>query len=160
MVVIATLGAINGNVLAGARVLYAMAQSGLFWRAAGNVHPRFGTPAVALIAQGLVSAAFVFTGRFEQLLTSCLFASWLFYGLGGVAVFVLRRRPGLERPYRVWGYPLVPGGYVAFAVLLLLGTIVADPRDTALGAGLLLTGVPAYLFFKSRLEPVPGRDTT
>jgi len=160
MVVIATLGAINGNVLGGARVLYAMAQSGLFWRAAGSVHPRFGTPAVALIAQGLVSVAFVFTGRFDQLLTSCLFASWLFYGLGGVAVFVLRRRPGLERPYRVWGYPVVPGAYVGFAALLLVATIIADPRDTALGAGLLLTGVPAYLFFKSRLEPAAGRHTT
>jgi basic amino acid/polyamine antiporter, APA family len=160
MVVIATFGAINGNVLAGARVLYAMAQSGLFWRAAGSVHPRFGTPAVALIAQGLVPVAFVFTGRFEQLLTSCLFASWLFYGLGGVAVFVLRRRPGLERPYRVWGYPVVPAAYVAFAALLLVSTIAADPRDTALGAGLLLTGVPAYLFFKSRLEPAAGRRTT
>src|SRR5205807_4714826 len=129
MVVIATVGGLHGNILAGARVLYAMATEGLFWRPAAHVHPRFHTPAVALAAQGIVSVAFVFTGRFDQLLTSCLFASWLFYALGGLAVFVLRRRP-MERPYRVWGYPLVPGLFVVFAGLLLVSTVVADPRDT------------------------------
>ena len=92
--------------------------------------------------------ALVFTGRFDQLLASCLFASWLFYALGGLAVFVLRRRPDLERPYRVWGYPVVPALFVAFAVLLLAATIAAAPRDAALGAALLLTGVPAYYLFK------------
>jgi APA family basic amino acid/polyamine antiporter len=122
-----------------------MAEGGVFPLAAGRVHPRFGTPAVALIVQGVVSAAFVFTGRFEQLLTSVLFASWLFYALGGLAVFVLRKRDRIERPYRVWGYPWVPAAFVVFAALLLFSTVLADPRDSALGAGLLLTGVPAYL---------------
>ena len=159
MVVIATLGGINGNILGGARVLYAMADAGLFWRAAGRVHPRFGTPATALAVQGLVSVAFVFTGRFDQLLTSCLFASWLFYALGGLAVFVLRRRIDLERPYRVWGYPVVPAAFVLFAALLLMSTVAADPRDAAVGAGLLLTGIPAYLFFRSRARaPSAGVD--
>ncbi len=145
MVLVATLGGINGNILGGARVLYAMAEGGVFPRAAGRVHPRFGTPAVALIVQGVVSAAFVFTGRFEQLLTSVLFASWLFYALGGLAVFVLRKRDRIQRSYRVWGYPWVPAAFVVFAALLLFSTVLADPRDSALGAGLLLTGVPAYL---------------
>jgi len=149
MVVIATMGGIHGNILAGARVLYAMAAEGLFFRPAAHVHPRFQTPAVALAAQGVVSVAFVFTGRFDQLLTSFLFGSWLFYGLGGLAVFVLRRAPDLQRPYLVPGYPVVPALFVAFAVLLLVGTIAADPRDAAVGAGLLLTGVPAYLLFAS-----------
>jgi APA family basic amino acid/polyamine antiporter len=147
MVVIATVGGLHGNILAGARVLYAMATEGLFWRPAAYVHPRLQTPAVALAAQGIVSVAFVFTGRFDQLLTSFLFASWLFYGLGGLAVFALRRAPDLQRPYRVPGYPVVPALFVVFAGLLLLGTVAADPRDAALGAALLLTGVPAYLFF-------------
>jgi len=150
MVVIATLGGINGNILGGARVLYAMADAGLFLRAAGRVHPRFGTPAAALIVQGLVSIAFVFTGGFNQLLTNVLFASWLFYALGGLAVFVLRRRHDLERPYRVWGYPVVPAAFVAFAALLLAATVASAPGDAALGGGLLLTGVPAYLFFRNR----------
>jgi len=150
MVVIATLGGINGNILGGARVLYAMADAGLFFRAAGRVHPRFGTPAAALIVQGLVSLAFVFTGGFNQLLTNVLFASWLFYALGGLAVFVLRRRRDLERPYRVWGYPLVPAAFVAFAAFLLAATVGSAPGDAALGFGLLLTGLPAYLFFRNR----------
>src|SRR5205807_3951310 len=128
MVVIATVGGLPGNILAGARVLYAMATEGLFWRPAAHVHPRFHTPAVALAAQGIVSVAFVFTGRFDQLLTSFLFASWLFYGLGGLAVFALRRAPDLQRPYRVPGYPVVPALFVAFAGLLLVGTVAADPR--------------------------------
>jgi APA family basic amino acid/polyamine antiporter len=160
MVVLATFGGVNGNVLGGARVLYAMAEAGLFWPAAARVHPRFGTPAVALAVQGVISAAFVFTGRFEQLLTSCLFASWLFYALGGLAVFALRRRKDLPSPYRVWGYPWLPAAFVAFAALLLVSTIAADPRDAALGAGLLLTGIPAYLFFRSRTwsPPAAGRE--
>jgi len=158
MVVLATFGGVNGNVLGGARVLYAMAEAGLFWPAAARVHPRFGTPAVALAVQGVISAAFVFTGRFEQLLTSCQFATRLFYALGGLAVFALRRRKDLPSPYRVWGYPWLPAAFVAFAALLLVSTIAADPRDAALGAGLLLTGIPAYLFFKSRTWSPPAPD--
>src|SRR5207248_1572227 len=138
MVALATLGGLNGNVLGGARVLYAMAHAGVFWRAAGQVHDRFGTPAAALAVQGLVSMAFVLTGRFDQLLTSSLFASWLFYAMGGVAVFVLRRDRRLERPYRVPGYPVVPALFIVFAALLLASTIVADPRDSLLGIALLL----------------------
>jgi APA family basic amino acid/polyamine antiporter len=147
MVALAMLGGLNGNILGGARVLYAMAEGGLFWRLAARVDPRFGTPAIALGAQAAVSIAFVFTGRFEQLLTSVLFASWLFYALGGLAVFALRRDRHLERRYRVPGYPVVPALFVAFAALLLVSTIAAAPREAAIGAGLLLTGVPAYLFF-------------
>ncbi|HEX9574157.1 MAG TPA: amino acid permease [Myxococcales bacterium] len=156
MVALAMLGGLNGNILGGARVLYAMAGAGLFWRPAAQVHPRFGTPALALVAQAVVSVAFVFTGRFEQLLTSCLFASWLFYALGGLAVFALRRDPGLERPYRVPGYPVVPALFVAFAALLLASTVAADPRDAAIGAALLLTGVPAYLLFSRAARHAPG----
>src|SRR5204863_9763216 len=123
---------------------YAMAEAGLFWRAAGRIHPRFGTPAAALLAQGVVSIGFVFTGRFDQLLTSCLFASWLFYGLGGVAVFVLRRRTDLDRPYRVWGYPVVPAAFVASAALLLVSAGAGDPRGVIRGAALLRTRVHGY----------------
>src|SRR4051812_1950462 len=88
---------------------------------------------------------------------SCLFASWLVYALGGLAVRARRKRRGLPRPYRVWGYPVVPALFVAFAALLLVATIAADPRDTALGAGLLLTGLPAYFMFRTRpLAPAAG----
>src|SRR3954447_23824506 len=145
MVALATLGGLNGNILGGARVLYAMANARVFWRPAGRVHERFGTPAVALALQGVVSMAFVLTGRFDQLIASSLFASWLFYAMGGVAVFVLRRDAGLVRPYRVPGYPIVPALFVAFAALLLAATLIADPRDSLLGIALLATAIPAYL---------------
>ncbi|HEX9295017.1 MAG TPA: amino acid permease [Polyangiaceae bacterium] len=148
LVVVAMVGALNGNILAGARVYYAMADQGLFFRAAARIHPRFGTPAPALVAQAIVSIALVFTGRFEQLLTSCLFASWLFYAMGGIALFVLRRRSSLARPYAVWGYPVIPVAFVIFAALLLASTVFAAPRDAALGTALLATGVPAYLAFR------------
>jgi basic amino acid/polyamine antiporter, APA family len=149
MVVVATIGGLNGNILGGARVYYAMASEGLFFRSLGRIHPRFETPALALLAQGAVSIAFVFSGRFDQLLAAVLFASWLFYALGGIAVFVLRRRD-MERPYRVWGYPVVPALFIVFAGALLVSTVVADPRDTILGAALLLAGLPLYFFFKRR----------
>ncbi|MFL5400051.1 MAG: amino acid permease, partial [Myxococcales bacterium] len=84
-------------------------------------------------------------GRFDQLIASSLFASWLFYAMGGVAVFVLRRDAGLVRPYRVPGYPIVPALFVAFAALLLAATLIADPRDSLLGIALLATAIPAYL---------------
>jgi APA family basic amino acid/polyamine antiporter len=150
MVIVATLGALNGNILGGARVFYAMAEEGLFPRSLARIHPRLGTPAVALAAQGAVSIALVFTGRFDQLLTACLFASWLFYALGGLAVFVLRRRKDLPRPYRVWGYPVVPALFVAFAALLLVATVAAAPRDAAVGTALLATALPAYAVFARR----------
>ncbi len=85
-----------------------------------------------------------------------LFASWLFYALGALAVFALRRDPQLDRPYKVPGYPVVPGLFVAFAALLLASTVAADPRDSLLGAGLLLTGVPAYLLFSRMARHAPG----
>jgi APA family basic amino acid/polyamine antiporter len=150
MVVIATLGALNGNILGGARVYYAMAAAGVFPRPLARIHPRLGTPAIALGAQGLVSIALACTGRFDQLLNACLFASWLFYALGGLAVFALRRRADLARPYRVWGYPIVPAVFIAFAALLLCSTVAAAPRDAAIGTALLATALPAYAVFARR----------
>lgn len=153
LVALTTIGSLNGCVLGGARVTYALADEGLFWRAAARVHPRTGTPVTALAVQGVVASGFVLTGSFDQLLTSCLFASWLFYALGGIAVIVLRRRPGLERPYRVWGYPLTPIAFVLFACCLLVATIGAEPRASAIGAALLATGLPAYALFRRFAGP-------
>jgi APA family basic amino acid/polyamine antiporter len=150
MVALATLGGLNGNVLGGARVLYAMAGAGVFWRPAGQVHPRFGTPAMALAVQGAASMVFVLTGRFDQLIASVLFASWLFYAMGGIAVFVLRRDRALQRPYSVPGYPVVPALFILFAAVLLLSTFVADPRDSLLGIALLSTAVPVYLLARRK----------
>ena len=97
-----------------------------------------------------MSVAFVFTGRFEQLLTSCLFASWLFYALGGLAVFALRRDPSLERPYRVPGYPIVPALFVLAALAAVASSVRQNPGNAAKGAGLLLLGVPVFFAWRRR----------
>jgi APA family basic amino acid/polyamine antiporter len=149
LVMLSALGSTNGMILAGPRVPYAMAKERLFWAPAARVHPRFRTPAVALLLQGAWSAALVFTGKYDQLFTYVVFASWVFYGMGAAAVLVLRRR-GLPSPYRVWGYPWVPLAFVAFTAALLVNTLVTDPRDSLVGLGLMLLGVPFYAYWKRR----------
>jgi APA family basic amino acid/polyamine antiporter len=154
LVMLAVLGSLAGGVISGPRVLYAMAKDGLFWRAAGRVHPRFGTPAVAILLLGIWSAVLVFTGRYDQLLTYALFASWLFYALGAAAVPVLRRRqPDLPRPFRAWGYPVVPLLFVLFSLAFLLYTVVTDRRDAAIGAALVAAGLVPFVLWRRRRKP-------
>ena len=148
-ILISTFGCVNGLTLAGARVVYAMARDGLFFRGAARVHPRHRTPAAALLMHGLVAAVLTLTGTYSDLLTMTAFSSLLFNVLTVVGLFVLRRkRPDLARPYRVWGYPAVPFLFVAVAVFFLVYMPVADPRNTGLGLLLTAAGVPAYLFWK------------
>jgi APA family basic amino acid/polyamine antiporter len=156
-ILISTFGCVNGLTLAGARVVYAMARDGLFFRGAARVHPRHRTPAAALLMHGLVAAVLTLTGTYSDLLTMTAFSSLLFNVLTVVGLFVLRRkRPDLARPYRVWGYPAVPLLFVAVAVFFLVYMPVADPRNTGLGLLLTAAGVPAYLFWK---RPGKSRDS-
>jgi APA family basic amino acid/polyamine antiporter len=148
-VLISTFGCVNGLTLSGARVVYAMARDGLFFRRAAAVHPRYHTPAVALVLHGLVAAALTLSGTYSDLLTLTAFSSLLFNVLTVVGLFVLRRtRPDLPRPYRVWGYPLVPLAFVGVALFFLVYMPVADPRNTGLGLLLTAAGVPAYAWWR------------
>jgi APA family basic amino acid/polyamine antiporter len=156
LVMLTTLGSTNGMILAGPRVYYAMARDGLFFPAVARVHSRFRTPAVSLLVQATWSALLVFTGTYEQLFTYVVFASWVFYGMGAAAVFVLRRRRDLVRPYEVWGYPWVPALFVAFTGALLANTLLTRPRDSLVGLGLMLAGVPFYLFWRRRAPARPA----
>jgi APA family basic amino acid/polyamine antiporter len=150
-VLVSTFGCVNGLTLAGARVVYAMGRDGLFFRSAAAVHPRYRTPAVALLLHGLVAAALTLTGTYSDLLTLTAFSSLLFNVLTVVGLFVLRRKqPQLPRPYRVWAYPAVPLLYVAVALFFLVYMPVADPRNTGIGLLLTAAGVPAYLFWRAR----------
>lgn len=150
LVILSTFGASHASILCSARVSYAMAQDGLFFPALGRVHPRFRTPAAALVAQGLWASVLVFSGTFDQITDMLVFVSWIFYALGAAGVFVLRRTlPDAPRPYRVPGYPLVPGVFVLFAAVFVCMTLVQNPRDALLGLLLLCPGLPLYLYRRS-----------
>jgi APA family basic amino acid/polyamine antiporter len=150
-ILVSTLGANNGIILTAARIPYAMARGGLFFRSQGSVSSRFATPVVALVTQGVISAVLTLSGRYDQLFLYVVFAQFVFYALGCGAVIRLRRTaPLVPRPYRTWGYPVTPLVFIAFALWLVWNTIVERPLDSAVGAGLLLCGLPGYWYWKKR----------
>jgi APA family basic amino acid/polyamine antiporter len=150
-ILISTFGCVNGLTLAGARVVYAMARDGLFFPSAAVVHPRFLTPARALVLHGVVAALLTLTGTYSDLITLSAFSSLLFNILTVVGLFVLRRtRPDLPRPYRAWGYPVLPALYVLVAAFFLVYILVGDPRNSGLGLLLTAIGLPAYFHWKGR----------
>ena len=148
-IMISTFGCVNGLILGGGRVLYAMARDGLFFRASGEVHPKHHTPAIALILQGGWSAVLALTGSYDRLLTYVTFASLSFNALTIVGLFVLRaKRPEMERPYRVSGYPITPALYLLGAGFFILYIFVGAPTEALIGTGLVVIGIPAYLWFR------------
>jgi len=144
-VLLSTFATLNGSILSGSRVPYAQARDGLFPKALASVNPRFQTPAVAIVAQAAIAALFALSGTYEALYTKVLFSEWLFYGLVTASIFVLRRRePGLARPYRTWGYPVVPAIFVLLAALFLVNTFLERRADSLWGLALMGSGIPAY----------------
>jgi basic amino acid/polyamine antiporter, APA family len=151
MIIVAMLSAAHGSIMTAARVYFAMSRDGLFFRALGEVHPRFGTPAFAVVASGLWSVVLAITGTFEQLLTYVVFIGWMFYALGAAAVIALRRKqPDVPRPFRVPGYPWTPILFILSAIGIVASTIVAQPKQSALGIGMVLLGAPAFLMWRAR----------
>jgi len=149
--VIAALGSMNSSVLSGARVPYAMARDGLFFRVARGVHEKYRTPGRALIFQCVLASLMALSGTFEELTSLFIFAGWIFYGLAVVAMFRLRRTaPDLPRPYRCWGYPWVPGLFVAGALALTVSLWLARPVRSSIGLALILSGLVFYRFWRSR----------
>jgi APA family basic amino acid/polyamine antiporter len=143
--VIAGLGSLNSSILSGARVDYAMARDGLFFRIAGGIHPRFKTPANALIFQATLASIFALSGTFEDLTSLFIFAGWIFYGLATIGLFRLRyTEPDMPRPYRCWGYPWVPGAFVAGAVALTVDLWLDRPLRCTIGLALMMTGLIFY----------------
>ena len=150
-ILISTLGANNGIVLTAARIPYAMARGGLFFRAQGLVHAEYATPTVALVTQGAISAALALLGTYNQLTTYVVFAQFVFYALSAGAVLRLRRTaPRLARPYRTWGYPLTPIVFILFAIWLVGNTILETPRESVVGAALILVGLPGYFYWSRK----------
>ena len=149
LIIISTLGSLNGSILAAPRVYYAMARDGLFFRWCARVHPRFRTPHVALIVQGGWAVLLVAAGTYEQLFTYAIFAAFVFYALTALAVVVLRKtRPDAPRPYRVFGYPYIPLIFVMGSVWFLVNTLMEAPVEAGWGAVMLGIGVVVYWFWK------------
>ena len=145
IILISLLGANNGFILTSARINYAMARDKLFFRQAAKVHPKFKSPANALVIQALWASVLTFSGTYNQLITYIIFASWIFYAMSCAAVIILRKkRPEMKRPYKTPGYPYIPIIFILFAVFLTFNTILEAPRDAAVGAGIILAGLPFY----------------
>jgi APA family basic amino acid/polyamine antiporter len=149
LIIISTLGSLNGSILAAPRVYYAMAKDGLFFRWCAEIHPKFHTPHWALAVQCVWAVLLVVMGTYNQLFTYVVFAAWIFYALTGYAVIVLRRKlPDAPRPYRVMGYPWVPIAFVLASAWFLVNTLFEKPIESGLGVVMVLLGVPVYLFWK------------
>lgn len=154
LILCSIFGALNGTVLAGPRACYAMARDGVLFSFFAQIHPRFKTPAAAIVLVGAWSAVLALSGTYEQLFTYVMFAGWIFLGAATLAVLVLRRsRPDLRRPYRTWGYPWTPLVFVAGALVVTVNTLVTNPVEAGIGLAIVASGVPVFLLWRR-----PRRD--
>ena len=145
VVLVATFSGLNGSLLVGSRIFFAMADRGLLFRAVARISPRFQSPSVAIGLTTALGVVYVLENDFAQLADKFILGIWPFYALAVAGVFVLRRRqPDLPRPYRVWGYPIVPGLFLAASVGLVLNALVTDPRNTGVTLLIILAGIPVY----------------
>ena len=142
---LSALGTLNSSILSGARVPYAMARDGIFFRRVAIVHPRFRTPTGALLLQGSLAAVLALTGTFEELYSLFILATWIFYGLTIASLFRLRRTlPDLPRPFRTWGYPWTPALFVAGALAVTINVWMEQPLRSSIGLALILLGLVFY----------------
>jgi APA family basic amino acid/polyamine antiporter len=157
--VLSTLGALNGCVLMGPRVPYAMARDGLFFTWVATVSARTRVPVLSIGLQAVWASLLALSGTFDQLTDCVIFASWIFYGLVASSVFVLRRRMrDAARPYRTPGYPLVPAVFLIVAAWLVVNTMQTRPLESAVGLGLIACGLPVYAYFTMRRGPEPAAE--
>ena len=164
VILISMFSAANSILLTTPRVYYAMAKDGIFFHRLANVHPRFGTPATAVVVQAVWAMALALSGTFTQLLTYVVFTGWIFYALGAASIFVMRRtRPDAPRPFRVPGYPFTPLLFVLASATIVINTLVTQPRLALVGVAFVLSGAPAFVIwrrFAARTPiPAPARST-
>ena len=152
VILVSIFSAANGIALTLPRLFFSMARDGVFFARLAAIHPRFGTPAAAIIGTAAWSSVLVLSGSFEQLLTYVVFMSWLWFALAALAIFAYRRRePDARRPFRTPGYPLTPMVFVLAALGIVVNTIVAQPQQSIVGLGLALLGVPVYFVWRRAL---------
>ena len=155
-ILISMFSAANATSLTATRVYFAMARDGVFFRKMADVHPRWNTPALAIVASSIWSAVLAATGTFEALLTYVVFAGWIFYGLGAGAIFYYRRHePNAVRPFRVPGYPVTPVLFMLASAVVVVNTFFVSPGRALVGVVLILLGAPAYWFWRRKTSVVP-----
>lgn len=150
LVIVSSLGVLNGVILAGPRTYFAMAQEGLAFGWLGRIHPRFHTPHLAILVQGLWSSVLVATGTYRALFTRVIYTEWLFFALMTIGLVRLRRRAGYAPPYRAWGYPLVPLSFIGASLVVAAIQMAADPLQAATGLLLVVLGWPVYHLWARR----------
>jgi len=150
-VLISVFGALNGAIFVGSRVYYAMASDKLFFKRVAKVHPRFRTPAFAILIQAVWACILAVSGTFEQLFTYVVFITVLFYIATAASVFTLRKKyPDLPRPYKTWGYPVIPIVFIIASFSILLNTLIEKPVESLAGLGFTIIGIPVYYLWKKK----------
>ncbi|NOU46358.1 MAG: amino acid permease [Bacteroidales bacterium] len=150
LILITTLGCTNASILTGARPYYAMSRDRLFFPAIGKLN-KTNVPGNSLLWQGIWASVLVLSGTFDQLTDMIIFAVFIFYGATSLGVIILRRKmPDAHRPYKAWGYPVVPVIFIIFCLFLFFNTIITRPREAAIGMILILSGIPVYLFLQRK----------
>jgi APA family basic amino acid/polyamine antiporter len=152
LVIVSTFGAVNGIVLAGPRVYFSMANDGLLFRSLGVAHPRFQTPHRAILLQGVWSAALALTNSYATLVRRVVCTEWIFFAFLAIGLMLLRRRADYRPSYRVWGYPIVPILFAAASLVVVAQQMIAEPRESGIGIGMVLAGLPIYFLWSK-----PGR---
>ncbi|MCK4495927.1 MAG: amino acid permease, partial [Candidatus Aminicenantes bacterium] len=153
LVIVSVFGALNGSILVGPRVYFAMAKDGLFFQKVAHVHPRFRTPGFSILIQAVWASLLTLLGTFEQILTFAMFIAIAFWIAATAAVFTLRKkRPDLPRPYKTWGYPVVPAIFIIASTGILLNTLIEKPVEALAGILLTALGIPAYFYWKQHLK--------
>jgi APA family basic amino acid/polyamine antiporter len=153
IITVSILGALNVVTMIGPRIYYAMARDGVFFKRLAGVHPAFGTPTSAILLQAIWACLLILTGTFGTLFTYVSVIITLFSALTVGSVMVLRwKRPELKRPYKLWGYPIVPILFILAHLWIVWGSVVEKPRDSLIGVFIVTLGIPAYLIWQNRLK--------
>jgi APA family basic amino acid/polyamine antiporter len=156
LILVTTLGCANASILTGARPYFAMARERLFFPGLAKIN-KANVPSNSLLWQGLWASVLVLSGTFDQLTDMLIFAVFIFYGATVLGVFILRRRmPEVHRPYKVWGYPVVPAIFILFCIGLFFNTIITRPREAAIGMILIFSGIPVYFLLKRKYSKIEG----
>jgi len=144
LVILSSLGVLNGVILAGPRIYFAMAREGLAFPWLGAIHPRFHTPYMAIVLQAVWSSILVATGTYRALFTRVIYTEWLFFALMAIGLFRMRRDPSYSPRWRAWGFPVVPALFIAASVVVAIIQMTADPKQSATGMLLVVLGLPIY----------------